>query len=50
MIKQTLNNIKNALVSLNSKLVCNNKGMGTIEIVLIIIDNPFTSSTYILSY
>lgn len=37
MIKQTLNNIKNALVSLNSKLVCNNKGMGTIEIVLIII-------------
>ena len=34
MIKQTLNNIKNALVSLNSKLVCNNKGMGTIEIAV----------------
>lgn len=25
-------------------------GMGTVEIILIIVDNPFTSSTYILSY
>lgn len=25
-------------------------GMGTVEIILIVIDNPFTSSTYILSY
>ncbi len=25
-------------------------GMGVVEVVLIIVDNPFTSSTYILSY
>ena len=25
-------------------------GMGTVEVILIIVDNPFTSSTYILSY
>ena len=26
------------------------EGVGVIEIVLILVDNPFTSSTYILSY
>ena len=25
-------------------------GMGTVEVILIVVDNPFTSSTYILSY
>ena len=32
-------------------LLCKkSEGMGTVEIILIIVDNPFTSSTYILSY
>lgn len=26
------------------------RGVGTVEIILILVDNPFTSSTYILSY
>lgn len=30
--------------------ISDSRGMGTIEMVLLILDNPFTSSTYILSY
>ncbi len=37
MIKKTYHNIKNKLSSLKNTLYYNNKGMGTIEIVLIII-------------
>lgn len=25
-------------------------GIGVVEVILILVDNPFTSSTYILSY
>lgn len=32
------------------KLLKENDGMGVVEVILIILDNPFTSSTYILSY
>ena len=27
-----------------------NRGIGVVEMILILLDNPFTSSTYILSY
>lgn len=33
-----------------NSLKSNNKGISSIEMVLLILDNPFTSSTYILSY
>lgn len=26
------------------------EGIGVVEVILILVDNPFTSSTYILSY
>lgn len=32
------------------KFIKDEGGMGVVEVILIIVDNPFTSSTYILSY
>ena len=31
-------------------LRADNKGVGIVEVILILVNNPFTSSTYILSY
>lgn len=33
-----------------AELLKNDDGIGTVEMILILVDNPFTSSTYILSY
>lgn len=33
-----------------NKMLLDERGAGVVELVLIIVDNPFTSSTYILSY
>ena len=32
------------------KLVKNQRGVAVVEMLLILVNNPFTSSTYILSY
>lgn len=32
------------------RLIKDERGIGTVEMILILVDNPFTSSTYILSY
>ena len=33
-----------------NKLMKNQKGVAVVEMLLILVNNPFTSSTYILSY
>lgn len=37
-------------MSILRKFLKEEDGMGVVEVILIIVDNPFTSSTYILSY
>ena len=32
------------------KFLMDEEAIGVVELVLIVVDNPFTSSTYILSY
>lgn len=46
--KELLLKLKTLKSKINATL--NNEGIGVIEIILILLDNPFTSSTYILSY
>ena len=50
MIHKTLLLIKEKCHAKIYKFISDSRGMGTIEMVLLILDNPFTSSTYILSY
>lgn len=45
-----INSIKNKCIRKFQNFISDSRGMGTIEMVLLILDNPFTSSTYILSY
>lgn len=49
-MKNYISTIKFKLTNKLMKLTSDSRGIGTIEMVLLIVDNPFTSSTYILSY
>ena len=42
--------MKEKILKYINDFTCEQKGIGSIELVLILLDNPFTSSTYILSY
>lgn len=50
MIRKFISITKEKCLIKIKNFISDSKGMGTIEMVLLILDNPFTSSTYILSY
>ena len=49
-MKNFISTLKYKLTNKFIKFTTDSRGIGTIEMVLLIVDNPFTSSTYILSY
>ena len=49
MINKFFNKIKSRFSKAINKLANDSRGIGTIEMVLLIVDNLCTSSTYILS-
>ena len=43
-------NKENKITKEIKRFLYGEEGIGTVEMILILVDNPFTSSTYILSY